>query len=106
MLYLGATVNADGKFGTELSRRIGMATAEFKQLRALWKNSSVTAARKLTVFDAVVTSKLLYAVASAWLTKGDRRRLDGFHVRCLRQILKIPPSFVSRVSNAKVLQIA
>ena len=34
------------------------------------------------------------------------RRLDGFQARCLRIILNIPPSYISRISNAIVLQRA
>ena len=52
----------------------------------------------------MVISKLLYGLSSAWLNKAEMRRLDGFYCRCLRAILRIPPSFVSRVSNATVLQ--
>ena len=36
------------------------------------------------------------------LLKADRRRLDGFQCRCLRQILGIPPAFISRISNRVV----
>ena len=32
-----------------------------------------------------------------------RRRLDGFHAKCLRRICGIPPSFISRVSNVDVI---
>ena len=49
-------------------------------------------------------SKLLYAMASMWLNAAARRRLDGFHNRCLRAIWGIKPAFVSRVSNASVLE--
>ena len=35
-----------------------------------------------------------------------KAKLDGFHARCLRVILRIKPSFISRVSNARVLQVA
>jgi hypothetical protein len=101
MLYLGATIHADGKYGCELSRRIGMATSTFNSLQAVWKNSAINTARKL-LFDALVASKLTYAVASAWLTKSDQRKLDGFHARCLRRNFRIPAAYVSRVSNEKV----
>ena len=30
------------------------------------------------------------------------RRLDGFHARCLRKLLRIPPAYVSRISNSAV----
>ena len=49
-------------------------------------------------------SVLLYGLAAAWLNKGDRRKLNGFQNRCLRTIWGIEPAYVSRVSNATVLQ--
>ena len=52
----------------------------------------------------MITSKALYSFSSAWLTKTDRKRLDGFEAKCIRQILRIPPAFVSRVSNTCVLE--
>ena len=58
------------------------------------------------VFNALVLSKLVYGLATAWLTKTERSRLDGFQNRCLRVIYSIPPAFISRISNAAVLQKA
>ena len=49
-------------------------------------------------------SVLLYGLAAAWLNKGDRRKLNGFQNRCLRTIWGIKAAYVSRVSNAIVLQ--
>ena len=106
MMYLGSTIHKDGKFSSEVSRKIGAATAEFKALQPVWKNAHLPKKRKLYLFSCLILSKLRYAVASAWLSKGDLRRLDGFHARCLRQMLHIPPSFISRVSNDKVRQAA
>ena len=37
MLYLGSTVHANGKFGCEVSRKIGAASGEFKFLDRVWK---------------------------------------------------------------------
>jgi len=106
MLYLGATIHADGKFGCELSRRLGAANAEFQSLRNLWKNAAVAKARKLQVLESLVLSKVRYAVASAWRSKADLRRLHGFQARCLRSVLKVPPAFLTRVSNEAVRQLA
>ena len=39
-----------------------------------------------------------------WLGRVARRKLDGFHARCVRIILRIAPSYYSRVSNADVLK--
>ena len=58
---------------------------------------------KLKFFNAFVLSKLRYGLATVWLVTAQRRRLDGFVARCLRRVLRIPASFVSRISNAAVL---
>ena len=37
---------------------------------------------------------------------GEWNTLDGFQARCLRQILRIPHSYISRISNKTVLEKA
>ena len=46
----------------------------------------------------------MYGLSSAWLNAAEMRRLSGFQCRCLRVIQRILPSFVSWVSNKRVLQ--
>ena len=55
---------------------------------------------------ACVVNTLLYNLNTAWLSAAARRRLNGFHARCIRQILRIPPAFVSHVTNEVVLRMA
>ena len=104
--YLGSTLAADGLIHNELARRLGCATADFKVLQRLWNHSTLSVKKKLQIFDACVISKLTYGLHVAWLNKAERRRLDGFHCRCLRSIMKIPMAFYSRVSNVEVLRRA
>ena len=47
-------------------------------------------------------SKLLYGLHTARFTTAQFRRLDGFQARRLRSILRIPPAYISRISNAVV----
>ena len=53
-----------------------------------------------------IVSKVLYSLDLVWLLKAERAKLDAFHHFCLRKILRIPPSYVSRVTNADVLASA
>merc|ERR1712224_287870 len=62
--------------------------------------------RKVQCFQAVISSKLLYGLSSAWLNEAEQRRLNGFQARCLRRIYNIQPSFISRISNVEVLKRA
>ena len=50
--------------------------------------------------------KRLYGLSGAWINVAERRRLDGFQSRCLRKIVRIPPAYVSRISNQEVLEVA
>ena len=71
MSYLGSTLHGDGTYRAELNRKLGASAAEFRSLDVVWKNRRVSRKRKLTLFDAVIGSRLRYATASAWLSRGD-----------------------------------
>ena len=103
-LYLGAQIDGDGHADGELGRRLGLAFADFKSLCKIWNHTSLTKSWKLKIFNACVWSKLAYGLQTIWLTKQQRRKIDGFQNRCLRSIIGIRSSFLSRVSNAEVLQ--
>ena len=105
MVYLGALISGDGHPVRELTRRIGNARADFRALSKVWKHSGLSRARKIRIYTSIVLSKLTYGLATTWLNVAERRRLNGFHCRCLREIWGIAPAFLSRVSNARVLQL-
>ena len=106
MGYLGTTLSSDGRMDSELSRRIGIAWAEYRKFDRLWKHTSLASTRKLQCFQAVVVPGLMYSLSTAWLTASQQRRLNGFQARCLRRIFRVSPSFISRVTNKSVLQMA
>lgn len=54
------------------------------------------------MFEACVLSKLL--LHTAWLNVSDTRKLNAFQAQCCRVIAGIPHSYISRVSNATVLE--
>ena len=89
MEYLGGLITSDGRADSELSRRIGMATGDFRELQKLWNHASVTLKDKLHFFESLIASKLTYGLATLWLVTAQRRRIDGFYARCLRKILRI-----------------
>jgi len=106
IVYLGGILSADGRVAAELSRRIGAAQADFKALQQVWNHAGIPRQRKLQIYQACVESKLLYCLHTLWLPVSARRRLDGFHARCLRRICGIASSYVSRVTNAEVRRLA
>ena len=103
MVYLGASLSADGRVDSEVARRIGAARSDFRTLQRVWAHASLAVKDKVRIYEACVVSSSTYGLQAAWLPVAARRRLDGFHAKCLRRICNIPPSFISRVSNADVL---
>ena len=80
-----------------------MARADFDTLAKTWTHSALTWKQKIRVYVSLVESKLLYSMASLTLTVAQQRKLNGFQNRRLRKIVGVPPSYISRVSNAAVL---
>ena len=103
-VYLGGLVTCDGKAGRELVRRLGEGRRVFDGLEKIWSHAGITRSRKLQIYSACVVSKILYSMESLWLLQADRTRLDVSHYKCHREISGIPCSFISRVSNAEVLE--
>ena len=60
----------------------------------------------MELYRSLVESRLMYGLVSCCFTVADLRRLDGFQARCLRKVVGVAPSFISRVSNKEVLRIA
>ena len=104
IVYLGASICSDGGTDAELARRLGLAEAEFRKLSQVWAHAGLSPKEKYEIYDACVLSRLLYGLHVIWLRQVARRKLDGFHARCVRKILKISPSYYSRISNADVLE--
>ena len=83
-----------------------MAKQNFEVLSRIWAHANIKLHRKLDILDSCVVSKLLYGLHTACLSKTELRRVDGFYARCLRRVLRVPPAYISRVSNDTVLRRA
>ena len=68
------------------ARTLRAASAVFRSLMRLWRHTSVSQIRKLSILKVVDLPKLLYALAATWLNTAERRRSDGLQSRCLRTI--------------------
>ena len=103
--YLGSTITDNLSLDTELDRRIGKATSTMARLTSrVWTNSKLTTATKMSVYRACVVSTLMYG-SEAWTTYAKHeKRLDVFHMRCLRRILNI--HWQDKITNTEVLHRA
>ena len=100
----GAVLSGDVHDTHELTRRIALAKADFISLSQVWRHPALTRRRKLALYSSLVESRLLYGLGTLFLTKAQRRRVNGFQNRCLRVVAGIKPSYISRVPNVEVLR--
>ena len=88
--YLGSTIESNLSLDAEINTRIAKAAAVMSKLnRRVWQNNNLTQMTKLCVYQACVLSTLLYS-SEAWTTYTRQdKKLNSFHLRCLRRILDI-----------------
>ena len=103
--YLGSTVSNSVNLDFELNSRIGKAAGTMAKLNdRVWKNNKLTMRTKLRVYQACVLSSLLYGSETWTIYKRQERRLNSFHLRCLRRVLHI--HWQDKKTNSEVLERA
>ena len=103
--YLGSTISSDLSLEQEINSRIAKASGIMSKLhKRVWSNKNLTVNTKMQVYRACVLSTLLYS-SEAWTTySAQEKRLNSFHLRCLRRILNI--QWQDKVPNTEVLERA
>lgn len=103
--YLGSTATNNNCLDVEIGKRIGKAATTMAKLSArVWENTKLTVHTKVAVYRACIVSTLLYG-SESWTTYArQEKRLNTFHMRCLRRILSI--TWSDKVSNNEVLSRA
>jgi len=103
--YLGSTISGNLSIDTELSKRIAKASATMARLtKRVWENKLLTEKTKTRVYQACVLSTLLYG-SETWTTlMRHERRLNTFHMRCLKRLLEI--KWQDRIPYSDILERA
>ncbi|XP_061168123.1 uncharacterized protein LOC133177049 [Saccostrea echinata] len=99
-LYLGATMDKTGGTEADIGRRLGLARTAFASLTKVWKSAQYSTKTKLKIFNTNVLSVLLYCSELWRTTEKDDEKLDTFHRKCLRRILKI--HWPEKISNQQL----
>ena len=88
--YLGSTLSRAVHIDDEITARIAKASVAFGRLRAnVWERNGIKLDTKLKVYKAVVLPTLLYACETWTVYQRHAKRLNHFHLSCLRKLLKI-----------------
>lgn len=99
--YLGSIISKDGEVMADVSYRIGKASAVFQKLRQVWKSTNIDTSLKLQLYETIVIPTAIYACETWKITAKIAQKLNVFHSRCLRRILKI--RYSDHITNEEVL---
>ena len=80
----------------EIRKRISATMALLQKLDVFWLKTNCSRRWKLLVFNAVVTSKVLYGLETLEPTCSVANVLDTFQLKGLRKILRLHTTFVQR----------
>ena len=104
-VYLGSTLSRAANIDDEVAYRIARASASFGRLREkVWDRRGLSVDTKLKVYRAVVLPSLLYACETWTVYSRHAKKLNAFHMRCLRSIMRI--KWNHGVADTEVLQKA
>ena len=103
--YLGSTIIDNLSLDAEFDKKIGKAASTLARLTdRVWTIPKLSVKTTMAVYNACVTSTLLYG-SDTWTTyAGQERRLNTFHLRSIRCVLEI--SWQDKLTNADVLSRA
>ena len=103
--YLGSTVTDDCRLDKELDCRIQCATTSFGRLwDRLWSSHDIANKTKISVYNAAITSALLFGAETWTLYQRHFVRLRRVQQRHLRAIHRVP--YTDRITNDQILDRA
>ena len=103
--YLGSCINSAANLDDEVLCRISRASQAFGRLHTrVWHERGISIMTKLSVYRAVVLPSLLYGCETWTCYRRHTKKLDQFHLRCLRKVLCV--SWKDHVPNQEILRRA
>ena len=103
--YLGSTLSRSSNLDDEVTTRLSKASSAFGRLRdQAWDRRGISTKTKINVYKAVVLPSLLYGCETWTVYSRHAKKLNSFHLRCLRKILRIKQE--DRIPDTEVLERA
>nr|VZI14470.1 unnamed protein product [Spirometra erinaceieuropaei] len=101
--YLGSTLSRTTKIDDEVASRISKACQAFSRLQStVWNRHGLQLNTKLKMCKAVILPTLLYGAETWTVYTRQARRLNHFHLSCLRRILRL--NWQDRIPDTDVLE--
>jgi len=103
--YLGSTLSNVVHIDDEINNRLAKASSAFGRLRSnVWDRRGIRLETKLQVYRAVVITTLLYACETWTIYARHAKKLNHFHMTCLRKIMNI--KWQDKIPDTDVLERA
>nr|VZI38260.1 unnamed protein product [Spirometra erinaceieuropaei] len=100
---LGSTLSRNTKIDGEVANRISIASQAFGRLQStVWNRHGLRLSTKLKMYKAVILPTLLYGAETWTVYAKHARRLNHFHLSCLRRILRL--KWQDRIPDTDVLE--
>nr|VZI01404.1 unnamed protein product [Spirometra erinaceieuropaei] len=97
------TLSRNTKIDDEVANRISKASQAFGRLRStIWNRHGLQMSTKLKMYKAVILPTLLYGAETWTVYTRQARRLNNFHLSCLRRILRL--NWQDRIPDTEVLK--
>nr|VZI39968.1 unnamed protein product [Spirometra erinaceieuropaei] len=101
--YLGNILSRNTKIDDEVANRISKANQAFGRFQStVWNLHSLQLSTKLKTYKAVILPTLPYGAQTWTVYTKQARRLNHFHLSCLRRILRL--SWQDRIPDTDVLE--
>ncbi|BHF77163.1 hypothetical protein SprV_0502026600 [Sparganum proliferum] len=101
--YLNSTLSRNTKFDDEVANSISKVSQVFGHLQStVWNPHSLQLNTKLKMYKAVILPTLLYGAEIWTVYTKQARRLNDFHLSCLRRILRL--NWQDRTPDTDVLE--
>nr|VZI40273.1 unnamed protein product [Spirometra erinaceieuropaei] len=101
--YLGSTLSRNTKIDDKVANRISKASQAFGRLQGtVWNRYGLQLSTKLKMYKAVILPTLLYGAETWTVYTWQARRLNHFHLGCLRRILRL--NWQDRIPDTDVLE--
>ncbi|BHF60639.1 hypothetical protein SprV_0100360400 [Sparganum proliferum] len=100
--YLGSTLSRNTNIDDEVANRISKTSQAFGRLQStVWNRHGLQLSTKLKMYKAVILPRLLYGAVTWTVYTKQARRLNHFHLSCLRRILRL--NWQDRIPDTDVL---
>ena len=102
-VYLGSTLSRSVHIDDETHARIAKASSAFGRLRSsVWERKGESLSTKLSVYKAIVLTTLLYASETWTVYQRHAKKLNRFHLNCLRKLLRV--KWQDKVPDTEILE--